>query len=282
MSIEAEFEALPSDQFRSSLASHVATLVVERQPPEQTVARRASLREGPGSRDVEHADLEVTAGDTRVLAETKKIQMTGAQLLGVLEEAVTRLLGEHSQVLVLHKVDRELASVIEAAVKQVPRVARARRSALSSERIEQLVDHYMAKDPLGAVLADIEDDNAQAQARFLESVPVYPAERVADVAGHASQNRSATATRWKSKGAIFSVRHGGRDLYPAFQFKDGAPHPVIAKVLKALPQTMSPWQIAFWFTSANGWLDGAAPQDRLSDEAALLLAAEREGQEWMG
>ena len=36
---------------------------------------------------------------------------------------------------------------------------------------------------------------------------------------------------------------------------------------------MTGWQIAMWFASGNGWLDGAAPQDRLGDPEAVLDAA---------
>jgi hypothetical protein len=45
---------------------------------------------------------------------------------------------------------------------------------------------------------------------------------------------------------------------------------------------MTPWQIAFWFVSTNGWLDGDAPKDRLDAAGQAVAAARREGEEIMG
>ena len=59
------------------------------------------------------------------------------------------------------------------------------------------------------------------------------------------------------------------------QFADGNPLPVIKEVLKRLPDGMTPWQIAFWFQSGNGWLDGRSPEEALGDEDAVLNAADR-------
>ena len=37
---------------------------------------------------------------------------------------------------------------------------------------------------------------------------------------------------------------------------------------------MSPWQIAFWFASGNGWIENdAAPQDALHEFDGVLAAA---------
>jgi hypothetical protein len=74
----------------------------------------------------------------------------------------------------------------------------------------------------------------------------------------------------------------GSELYPAFQFREGQPHPAVAKILRELPKQMSPWQIAFWFVSSNGWLRGATPADRLDDEEAVVKAAHRESEPIVG
>ena len=89
------------------------------------------------------------------------------------------------------------------------------------------------------------------------------------------RNRSEPTSRWKREGRLFAVRRAGVDLYPSFQFADGAPLPVIKDVLAALPGHMTGWQIAMWFGSGNGWLDGAEPQDRLSDPDAVVDAARK-------
>jgi hypothetical protein len=207
--------------------------------------------------------------------------VTGERIQEALSAAFDQCLGGTERVFVL-KTGGELSSVITRVIAQAPRAVRARRQALAEAHLDALVDVYLAQDPLAGPMAEIERDNAEAQARFIESVKCYSAEEVASLAGHAARNRSATATRWKTHGAIFGVRRLGRDRYPAFQFQDGRPRKIIGRVLKALPVGMSPWQTALWFASPNGWLEGSAPMNRLGDEAAVQAAATREGDDWVG
>ncbi|MFT5504906.1 MAG: hypothetical protein ACI8XC_002623 [Gammaproteobacteria bacterium] len=47
------------------------------------------------------------------------------------------------------------------------------------------------------------------------------------------------------------------------------------KILVALPKTMTPWQIALWFASGNGWLGGVSPQDSLVNVDEVIAAASR-------
>ena len=82
-------------------------------------------------------------------------------------------------------------------------------------------------------------------------------------------------SQWKREAKVFSVRQSGIDLYPAFQFSDGAPLPVIERILAILPKEMSDWQVAMWFASGNGWLGGDEPQQRVSDPDAVVVAAQR-------
>jgi hypothetical protein len=56
----------------------------------------------------------------------------------------------------------------------------------------------------------------------------------------------------------------------------------VARVLATLPQRKRPWQIAFWFTSSNGWLDGDTPADRLDDADAVIEAARHEAEDIVG
>lgn len=74
----------------------------------------------------------------------------------------------------------------------------------------------------------------------------------------------------------FSVLHQGRELFPAFQFDpDGHPLPVIADVLAFLRDIRTPWEIALWFTGANGWLGGSRPVDMLRTAPHRVVEAAR-------
>ena len=215
------------------------------------------------------------------VAQTDRLQAGSKALYAAVHEVVVKCMGD-GDVVILRDVNPEYLSVVTKVVAQVPNAVERRREALTEENLDALVSLYLPHDPLAAGLAEIERDNAEAQASFIETVRCFSADELADLAGSDSSNRSAVANRWKTRKAIFGVKRLGRDRYPAFQFQDGQPRPIIAKALKALPSTMSPWQIAFWFVRSNGWLDGAAPADRLADEKALLAAAAREGDEFVG
>lgn len=178
--------------------------------------------------------------------------------------------------------DDPLGSTVSRLVERVPEIARIRRQQLTEKNIDALVELYLADDPASEARRAIETDNARERARFLSDVACLTSKEIAQNAGHQAANASVTGSRWKQQGRIFSVPSRGSELYPAFQFREGQPHPAVAKILRELPKQMSPWQVAFWFTSSNGWLRGAAPADRLDDEEAVVKAAHRESEPIVG
>lgn len=93
--------------------------------------------------------------------------------------------------------------------------------------------------------------------------------------------------RWRLEGRIFGVRYQDEDRYPAFQFENGRPKSIIAKILEYLSPTdpaarsnpdleppYSEWATVFWFVSANGWLEGKMPVGQIDLEPmAVVMAA---------
>lgn len=75
-------------------------------------------------------------------------------------------------------------------------------------------------------------------------------------------------------------RHGGRELYQAFQFgPDGRPLPIVGEFLAILARDkdLTDWDHALWFAGGSGWLDGKAPIELLqSDPEGVKRAAEQE------
>ncbi len=141
----------------------------------------------------------------------------------------------------------------------------------------------MLPDSLAEARGAIALDNLELRDRFIAEEPVLTSAEVGMQSGRASRsNPYATVARWKKAGRIFAINHRGVDYFPAFQFRDGQPHPAIARVLSKLPRGMTPWQIALWFVSTNGWLAGDAPKDHLDDLDRIVVAAVREGDEAMG
>lgn len=162
-------------------------------------------------------------------------------------------------------------------------VVTRKRAELSERNVELLVEAMLpANDPMSAVRSKIEADNARARVRFAEEIPCFTSAELAELAGHSARNRSATGSRWKAEKKAFSVQLSGRELFPAFQFRDGKPDPAIAQVLDALPPGMSQWQVAFWFVSSNPWLDGKIPSENLDKVASVVEAASKLGEEAAG
>ena len=91
---------------------------------------------------------------------------------------------------------------------------------------------------------------------------------------------SGRTEQWIQEKRIFPVVHHGAPLFPAFQFDfEGEPLPVIAHVLSTLGKKSKGWELALWFISSNGWLDGRRPVDCLQSEPEEVMeVAEREAE----
>ena len=168
------------------------------------------------------------------------------------------------------------AAAIRATVTMAGRIVALRRREMTERNIEALVDLYLQGEERADVDRELEQDNAELRACYLREVPTYTAADIHKLM-HGSQlsNPSEPASRWKREKRVFAVPVGRARLFPRFQFADGNPLSVIKEVLKRLPEGMTPWQIAFWFQSGNGWLDGRSPEEALGDEDAVLNAADR-------
>jgi len=198
------------------------------------------------------------------------------------EKSKPKIDDDEMMVVLVDTPDRALRETIRDIVEHVPAIVEARQSKLSEEAIEALVSVYMRAPANAEVERMLYDSNAKARAQFLETWPVLSSKDVAAMAGHGSKNRSMTASRWKAKNKVFSIRHRSTDYFPAFQFEEGKPLEAIAKVLELLGRQKSGWQLAFWFTSHNGWLSGKRPVDLLKANDAIASAAAQEAEKIIG
>ena len=192
----------------------------------------------------------------------------------VLTTAATSKVAKSSAASVLYQRDADLFATAKRLILQK---ADTLRTAAQEDRITKLVEALIVGEPRSAIMAEIEADNAALRARYLSTIASYSAADLHRLAGSRAANKSALAGGWKDNGRVFAVPFQGVDRFPAFQFSDGQPRAVIKTVLAALPAQMSPWQIALWFASNNGWMDGRAPQDSLDQTEALTYAAAQLG-----
>ena len=171
----------------------------------------------------------------------------------------------------------------ERVIKTLISIRNERKARITDDNIQKLLDIYLEAEPRAEIDLELERDNALLRAEYLKRVATLTSSDIRTSLGNdAPRNPSEPASRWKREKRIFAVPYGPTDLFPAFQFADGAPRPIIRQILEALPADMTPWQIAFWFASANGWLDGKAPQDSLGKSEDVLDAARRLGDPAVG
>ncbi len=166
----------------------------------------------------------------------------------------------------------ELGLLVRRVLTRLEPMVAMHRRHLSDHNIEIMVESILSDLPREEIHARLEMDNASLRADYLRDTPVLAGPEVRIASGLNPRNPSEPASRWKRERRIFAVRYGGRDLFPAFQFEDGQPHPVIKRILAEV-SAATPWQIALWFASGNGWLGGAEPQKSLDDTDKILDAA---------
>lgn len=76
---------------------------------------------------------------------------------------------------------------------------------------------------------DAELENAEMRAKYLSETPLLTAQQVRHLSGRRPSNKSEPVSRWKRDNEVFAIYKNGINLYPAFQFEDGVPKPIIKK-----------------------------------------------------
>jgi len=131
--------------------------------------------------------------------------------------------------------------------------------------------------PPAAVLSDAATTqlrwNAEALTAAVREFGALTAAELSEIRGVATTNPHTTVSRWAKDRRVFAIESPQGRLFPAFQFTDGEPRPVIGQVLGALDGQLTGRETLLWFTGSSGFLDGARPVDRLADEPERVIAA---------
>jgi hypothetical protein len=119
----------------------------------------------------------------------------------------------------------------------------------------------------------------RARAAVLDEPHWLTAAQIAELAGFSKKNPSAQPNKWKREGLIFAIRHHGIDYFPGYGLDPQTgyrPLKAMAKVIDAFGETKDGWGLAYWFSSANGFLGGKRPRDLLATEPERVIAAAKD------
>jgi hypothetical protein len=116
-------------------------------------------------------------------------------------------------------------------------------------------------------------ENAKLRNEFMSDVGALTSQEIATLNQSQAKNKAAYAHRLKAETKIFAVEFKGEQRYPAFQFdmETGKPKAIIKDILELVKDEWSGWQLALWFISANGYLDGKTPLEVMDTESGAVL-----------
>ena len=136
-----------------------------------------------------------------------------------------------------------------------------------------VVDGIIAGTPIRTLDAARAALEQRAIAAIFSGTEWLTAEQIGRLRDPSAKNPHGTANRWRAEGKIFALTKTGVLYHPRYAFDELLdPHPVVAEVL-ALLAGYSPYRLAAWFESSNGYLGGARPRERLLADADGVVAA---------
>lgn len=152
-----------------------------------------------------------------------------------------------------------------------------------SDQQRRKIDQFLKLLVEPPIMSDTETDyvlnNARVRLKYLQET------EFADVSGSATKDIDSweypleRLLKWEAEKKLFAVWVDRAKYFPAFQFQNQNPMPIIGKILKILPNDMNGWHIAYWFSSENGWLGWDFPQHCLNQEERIQNAAKQESLE---
>lgn len=189
-------------------------------------------------------------------------------------EGELKIQGDHSTLDAIAELAKAMAGVPGAEEVTRAIAERFRRGGSDLEREVRLIDLLMPAPSTMSETATLQiRRNAAAREGALAEFGAFTSAELASARGSHARNPHTTTSRWLRDGLVFAVDTPIGRLFPAFQFAQGAPSPVIAQVLAALGGQLRGWEILLWFTESSGHLDGARPVDRLADAPDDVVAA---------
>lgn len=138
-----------------------------------------------------------------------------------------------------------------------------------------VLEKIIETTPLRALDAERAALEQRAIAAVFSGSEWLSAEQVGRLRDPEAKNPHGAVNRWRSEGKLFALPRGGMSYYPRYAFDEAMePRTVVARVLAEL-RGRSPYRIASWFESTNGFLGGRRPREMLATDPEAVVAASR-------
>lgn len=144
------------------------------------------------------------------------------------------------------------------------------------QKIDKLVELLVQEPIMSDLETDYIFDNAKLRLQYLLGTIFVKTTDSKNEKYKSNVYPFSQLLSWEAKKKIFGIWVGQDRYFPAFQFEQQKPNPILEQILNLLPKDMHGWHIAFWFSSDNGWLGWDAPQNCLSQVESILKAAKQE------
>lgn len=97
---------------------------------------------------------------------------------------------------------------------------------------------------------------------------------VGDLLGDTTSASRNLASGLHAKGRLLRVKRGNTYRYPGFQFTNGKPLPIVARLRSIAGETgCREGDVILWLTAPTGWLSDKRPVDLLTSEPERVLKA---------
>ena len=153
----------------------------------------------------------------------------------------------------------------------------------NSDQQRHKIDQFLQLLVEQPIMSDTETDyvlnNARLRLRYLQETEFAEISRSSTQDSNAPEYPLDRLLQWEAEKKLFAVWVDQAKYFPAFQFQNQNPMPIVGKILSILPNDMNGWHIAYWFSSENGWLGWEFPQRCLKQEERILNAAQQESLE---
>ena len=116
----------------------------------------------------------------------------------------------------------------------------------------------------------------KGKTRIMQSGDWLTADAVCTIAQLNMDSPRSVLDAWVSAGALFTLQHDDIDYFPLYGLDPATayhPRSNLAAIIATLASKKEGWGMAFWFGSANTYLDGQMPKDVLADDPEAVLDA---------